>query len=55
MSGFFKRLYMAFDRTERISEEVRHALTDIISFSVKDPRVRGTWSITSFAYEAALS
>ncbi|MBR5986391.1 MAG: 30S ribosome-binding factor RbfA [Clostridia bacterium] len=37
---------MAFDRTERISEEVRHALTDIINFSVKDPRVRGTWSIT---------
>ena len=46
MSGFFKRLYMAFDRTERISEEVRHALTEIINHSVKDPRVRGTWSVT---------
>ncbi|MBO7359054.1 MAG: 30S ribosome-binding factor RbfA [Clostridia bacterium] len=37
---------MAFDRTERISEEVRHALTEIINHSVKDPRVRGTWSVT---------
>ena len=37
---------MAFDRTDRISEEVRHALDRIIRDSVKDPRVKGTWSIT---------
>ncbi|MBR5379869.1 MAG: 30S ribosome-binding factor RbfA [Clostridia bacterium] len=37
---------MAFDRTDRISEEVRHALDRIIRESVKDPRVKGTWSIT---------
>lgn len=37
---------MSFDRTDRISEEVRHALDRIIRDSVKDPRVRGTWSIT---------
>ncbi len=37
---------MAFDRTQRISEEVKHALYKIIRERVKDPRVRGTWSIT---------
>ncbi len=37
---------MAFDRIDRISEEVHHALDKIIRESVKDPRVRGTWSIT---------
>ena len=37
---------MAFDRIDRISEEVRHALDKIIRENVKDPRVRGTWSIT---------
>ncbi len=37
---------MAFDRTQRISEEVKHALYRIIRERVKDPRVRGTWSIT---------
>lgn len=37
---------MAFERTDRISEEVRRALDRIIRDSVKDPRVRGTWSIT---------
>ena len=37
---------MAFDRTQRISEEVKHALYKIIHERVKDPRVYGTWSIT---------
>ena len=37
---------MAFDRTDRISEEVRKALDKIIREEVKDPRVKGTWSIT---------
>ena len=37
---------MAFDRIDRISEEVRHALDKIIRENVKDPRVKGTWSIT---------
>ena len=37
---------MAFDRTDRISEEVKHALDRIIRGSVKDPRVKGTWSVT---------
>lgn len=37
---------MAFDRIDRISEEVRRALDKIIRESVKDPRVTGTWSIT---------
>ena len=37
---------MTFDRIDRISEEVRHALDRIIRESVKDPRVKGTWSIT---------
>ena len=37
---------MAFDRIDRISEEVRHVLDKIIREDVKDPRVKGTWSIT---------
>jgi len=37
---------MAFERSDRISEEVRRALDRIIRDSVKDPRVCGTWSIT---------
>lgn len=37
---------MAFERIDRISEEVRKALDNIIRESVKDPRVKGTWSIT---------
>lgn len=37
---------MAFDRIDRISEEVRKALDKIIREDVKDPRVNGTWSIT---------
>ncbi|MBQ3760782.1 MAG: 30S ribosome-binding factor RbfA [Clostridia bacterium] len=36
----------SFDRIDRISQEVRHALDRIIRDSVKDPRVRGTWSVT---------
>ena len=36
---------MAFDRIDRISEEVRHALDKIIRNEVYDPRVGGTWSI----------
>lgn len=37
---------MGFDRTDRISEEVRRALDKIIRGEVNDPRVCGTWSIT---------
>ncbi len=37
---------MGFDRTDRISEEVRRALDKIIRAEVNDPRVCGTWSIT---------
>ena len=33
---------MAFDRIDRISEEVRHVLDKIIREDVKDPRVKGT-------------
>lgn len=36
---------MAFDRIDRISEEVRRALDAIIRDEVSDPRVGGTWSI----------
>lgn len=36
---------MAFDRIDRISEEVRRALDAIIRDNVRDPRVSGTWSI----------
>ena len=36
---------MAFDRIDRISEEVRRALDKIIRDEVNDPRVCGTWSI----------
>ncbi len=36
---------MAFERTDRISEEVRRALDKIIRDEINDPRVRGTWSI----------
>ena len=37
---------MGFERTDRISEEVRRALDKIIRGDVNDPRVCGTWSIT---------
>ena len=37
---------MGFERTDRISEEVRRALDKIIRGEVNDPRVCGTWSIT---------
>ncbi len=37
---------MNYDRINRISEEVRKALDDIIRNSVKDPRVSGIFSIT---------
>lgn len=36
---------MGFDRIDRISEEVRRALDQIIRDEVSDPRVGGTWSI----------
>ena len=36
---------MGFDRIDRISEEVKRALTEIIRDEVSDPRVGGTWSI----------
>ncbi|MEF9894194.1 MAG: 30S ribosome-binding factor RbfA [Clostridia bacterium] len=35
----------AFDRTDRISEEVRKALDHIIRDELNDPRIAGTWSI----------
>ena len=37
---------MTFDRTDRISEEVRREVDRIIREDVRDPRVTGTWSIT---------
>lgn len=37
---------MAFDRLDRISEEVRRALDGIIREDVRDPRIGGTFSIT---------
>ena len=37
---------MNFDRTDRISEEVRREVDRIIHEDVRDPRVAGTWSIT---------
>lgn len=36
----------AFDRIDRISEEVRRELDHIIREDVRDPRVQGTYSIT---------
>ena len=36
---------MAFDRMDRISEEVRRAVDAIIREDVRDPRVLGTFSI----------
>ena len=35
----------AYERIDRISEEVRRALDRIIRDEVNDPRVSGTWSI----------
>ena len=35
----------AYDRIDRISEEVRHALDRIIRDELNDPRISGTWSI----------
>ncbi len=35
----------AFDRTDRISEEVRRELDRIIRDELNDPRIGGTWSI----------
>ena len=37
---------MNFDRTDRISEEVRREVDRIIREDIRDPRVTGTWSIT---------
>ena len=37
---------MNFDRTDRISDEVRREVDRIIREDVRDPRVTGTWSIT---------
>ena len=36
----------AFDRIDRISEEVRRELDKIIREDVRDPRVKGTYSVT---------
>lgn len=35
----------AYDRIDRISEEVHRALDRIIRDEVKDPRISGTWSL----------
>ena len=35
-----------FDRSDRISEEVRRLMDRILRSEVKDPRVQGTFSIT---------
>ena len=36
----------AYDRIDRISEEIRRNVDKIIREDVRDPRVTGTWSIT---------
>ena len=36
----------AFDRIDRISDEVRRELDKIIREDVRDPRVKGTYSVT---------
>ena len=36
----------AFDRIDRISEEVRREIDTILREDISDPRVCGTWSIT---------
>ena len=36
----------AYDRIDRISEEVRRELDGIIRRDVRDPRVKGTYSVT---------
>ena len=36
----------AFERIDRISEEVRRELDSIIREDVRDPRVKGTYSVT---------
>ena len=35
----------SFDRIDRISQEVHRAIDSIIREDLKDPRIRGTWSI----------
>ena len=37
---------MAFDRTDRIGEEIRKELDRIIREDLRDPRIEGTYSIT---------
>ncbi|MCL1796428.1 MAG: 30S ribosome-binding factor RbfA [Clostridia bacterium] len=37
---------MHFDRVGRINEEVRREVDRILREDVRDPRVKGTWSIT---------
>lgn len=37
---------MSFERTDRISEEVRRELTEILRNDVRDPRIGGTFSVT---------
>ena len=37
---------MNFDRIDRISEEVRREVDRILREDVRDPRVKGTWSVT---------
>lgn len=41
-----KVFYMKFNRTDRISEEIKKALSDIIMHELKDPGVTGIISIT---------
>ena len=35
----------SFERTDRISEEIRREVDSIIRADLRDPRVRGTWSV----------
>jgi len=37
---------MNFDRIDRINEEVRREIDRILREDVRDPRVKGTWSVT---------
>jgi ribosome-binding factor A len=38
---------MKYDRTERISEEIKKALSSIIMYELKDPGITGMISVTS--------
>lgn len=41
-----RRIYLSYQRIDRISEEVRREVDAIIRESLHDPRIKGTYSIT---------